>query len=250
MNTQTILFALAGALCTTLTPTAQAEILDYSPVKINQTTSATYPQSLVTVGIRSGAASIAVAVDEKGMMTDYLVTAYSHPAFAESAVAALRKWTFEPMRIHGTPSSSKTDLTFNFEVDGVVVVSMNALDSPELIWFKIAPNSLAYRACTPAQLSRAPSPTKVVRPHYPADLARSSRGGRVFVDFYIDEQGHVRMPSVSREAYETSGVLASIAVSTLSQWEFEPPVANGRNVLVRAQQAFDFKPGEPEAPLL
>ena len=250
MNTQTILFAIAGALCTTLPPSARAESPDYSPVKINQTTSAVFPQSLVTVGIKSGAASIAVAVDEKGIMTDCLVTAYSHPAFAESALAALRKWTFEPMLIHGTPSSSKTDLTFNFEVDGVVVVSMSVLDSPELLWFKIAPNSLAYKACTPAQLSRAPSPTKVVRPVYPANLARSSRGGRVFVDFYIDEQGHVRMPCVSRDAYETNGALAAIAVSTISQWEFEPPVANGRTVLVRAQQAFDFKPADPEAPHL
>lgn len=241
MITSKKMLTLAGALCLALPSAMLAETTDYTPVKFNQTEDPVFPRSLVTAGIKSGAASVAVAVDENGRMTDYLVTAYSHPAFAESALAALKKWTFEPMRIHGAARNSKTDLTFRFEVEGVVVVSMSALESADLIRFRIAPGSEAYSTYRPQQLSHAPKPTKVVNPAYTRDLALSSHGGKVSVEFYIDEQGHVRMPSVSRETNDANEELAAMVVSTVAQWEFEPPLSDGKPVLVRAQQSFNFK---------
>ncbi len=217
----------------------------YVPVKIDQTESPVYPQTLVNIGIKSGAASIAVAIDDTGKMADYVVTAYSHPGFADSAIAALKKWKFEPARVHGSPRNAKADLTFRFEVEGVVVVSMTPMTYSELLRFKIFPNSMAYSACTLGQLDRIPTPKKVVKPVYPNALALSSRGGRVSVDFYIDEQGHVRIPSVSKETNEANQELAAIAVTTVAQWEFEPPLSRGKPVLVLARQDFDFKPAEP-----
>ena len=219
-----------------------AEPADYVPVKINQTDSPVFPRSLVAVGIKSGVASIAVAVDDNGKMTDYLVTAYTHPAFADSALASLKKWTFEPAQVHGSPRNSKVDLTFDFEVEGVVVVSLTPLSYTELLRFKIAPDSMAYSACTLSQLDRIPTPKKIVNPIYPHQVARSSRGGHVSVEFYIDEKGHVRMPSVSRETDVSNEELSGIAVTTVAQWEFEPPLCKGKPVLVRAQQDFDFQP--------
>ena len=200
---------------------------------------------MVNIGIKSGAASIAVAIDDTGKMTDYVVTAYSHPGFADSALAALKKWRFEPARVHGSPRNAKVDLTFRFEVEGVVVVSMTPMTYSELLRFKIFPNSMAYSACTLGQLDRIPTPKKVVKPVYPNALALSSRGGRVSVDFYIDQEGHVRIPSVSKETNEANQQLAAIAVTTVAQWEFEPPMSKGKPVLVLARQDFDFKPAEP-----
>jgi TonB family protein len=221
---------------------AQFELPEYVPLKINQTVDATYPPSMVTAGVKSGAAGVAIAVDDKGKLTDYLVTAYTHSAFAEETLAALRKWTFEPARIHGAPRNSKADLTFRFELEGVVVVSMDVILYNELVHFKIAPNSDVYTACTLSQLDRIPSPTKVVRPVYPRELARSSRGGHVDVEFYIDPQGCVRMPSVSKEAIEANAQLAAVAVMAVEQWQFAPPVSKGKPVLVLAHQDFDFRP--------
>jgi TonB family protein len=217
----------------------------YVPVSMDQTEEAVFPQSLVGLGIRSGAASIAIAVDDKGQLTDYLVTAYSHPAFAESAVAALKKWKFEPAQIHGYARNSKADLTFKFQVEGVVVVSVSALSGAEIIEYKLAPLSQAYAACTLAELDRIPTPNKIVNPVYPPQVARSSRGGRVSVQFYIDEQGHVRMPSVSSAQVEENEELAAIAVGAVSQWQFDPPLRRGRPVLVRAEQVFTFDPPAP-----
>jgi TonB family protein len=62
------------------------------------------------------------------------------------------------------------------------------------------------------------------------------------VEFYIDPQGNVRMPSVSRETIEANEELSAVAIAAVSQWQFDPPLAKGRPVLVLAQQDFTFKP--------
>jgi hypothetical protein len=53
------------------------------PLNVHQTVNASFPRSLVSVGVTSGAVSVAIAVDEAGRLSDYLVTAYTHPAFAK-----------------------------------------------------------------------------------------------------------------------------------------------------------------------
>ena len=225
---------------------AQIGTPEYVPVKIEQTEEPGFPPSLVEVGIKSGAASIAVAVDDNGKITDCLVTAYTHPSFAENALKALKKWKFEPALVHGSPRNSMTDITFRFEMAGVVLVTLTPLTYNELVHFQIFPNSMAFSACSLGQLDRIPTPKKIVTPDYPNRLARSSRGGHVSVEFYIDQEGHTRIPSVSKETNEANEELASIAITAVSQWEFEPPMMKGKPALVRARQDFDFKP--PAAP--
>ena len=240
MKSPTFLALCASLLCSPLAP-AQVGLPDYVPVKINQTVDATYPLIMVTYGVKSGAASFAFSVDDKGVLSDCLATAYTHPAFADSAMAALRKWTFEPARIHGAPRNSKTEVTFHFEQDGVAVVSMDVMSYNELVHFKVAPNSEAYSVCSVAQLDHAPVATRSAAPVYPDQLARTSRGGRVQVQFYIDPLGRVRMPSVARETIEANAELAALAVTAVSQWQFDPPTSNGKPVLVAASQEFNFK---------
>ena len=221
---------------------AQVGPFDYIPLKIHQTVEATYPLAMVNAGVRDGIATIAVAVDEKGQLADYILTAYTNPEFAESALAALKKWTFEPARINGAARNSKVDLTFRFKVDGIVVVSMDVMLYNELLRYRIIPNCDLYTACTLSQLDRAPSPVKVVNPSYPEQLAQASKGGHVRVEFYIDELGHVRIPSVNTEAIRLNEDLAASAISAIAQWEFSPPTSKGKPVVVLAQQDFNFKP--------
>jgi TonB family protein len=240
------LILLLGAIALFGAPALPAlpGVPDYVPVKVNQTPEAAFPSALIPMGVKSGSASVAVAVDDNGQVTDYLVTAYTHPAFAESAVAAIKKWKFEPAMIHGIARNSKSDLTFRFQMEGVVVMTMSAFSYDEMLLLKLAPGSFAYRACTLGELDRIPTPTKIVNPAYPTRLARGG-GGHVQVGFYIDEQGHVRMPSVSIETNEANEELAAIAVTAVSQWQFEPPVSKGRPVLVLARQVFTFDPSKP-----
>jgi TonB family protein len=245
MHNPKITLLCAMALCSAPILAAMPGVPDYVPVRVHQTHEPIYPTSLVSLGVKSGTASVAIAVDDAGHLTDYLVTAYSHPAFADSAVAAIRSWTFEPAMVHGFTRNTKSDLTFRFQVQGVVVMTMTTLSYEEMLHLRLAPGSTAYSACTLAELDRIPTPTKIVNPVYPSQLAKSSNGGHVAVGFYIDEQGRVRMPSVSRETNEANEELAAIAVIAVSQWQFEPPTSKGRPVLVLAQQDFSFKPSAP-----
>jgi TonB family protein len=244
MNYPRIPVLCAACLLLALPLGAQVGFPDYVPLKINQTVDPVYPQGIVDVGIRSGVACVAVSIDDSGKLADYLVTAYSHPRFAENAVAALRKWTFEPAKVHGSPRNCEADLTFRFEVEGVVLVSLTPFSINELVRYRIAPDSSAFGAASARQLDRVPTPTKIVNPVYPMELARDSRGGRVSVDFYIDEEGHVRMPSVSLETNEANENLAAIAVTTIGLWEFAPPTSKGRPVVMLARQDFEFRPAK------
>jgi TonB family protein len=245
MEKTKLLFVLGAAFFLLKPISAQPVASPTVPLNVHQTVNASFPRSLVSVGVTSGAVSVAIAVDEAGRLSDYLVTAYTHPAFAENAVNALRQWTFEPMTVNGIPKASKADITFSFELEGVAVVSMTALESTELIAYRIAPGASAFFTRTAEQMKHFPSRMKVVPPNYSQSLARKSNGGRTVVDFYIDESGHVRLPSVSLDTAEHNDALAAIAIEAIGQWVFEPPVSNGRPVIVLAAQAFDFKPPAP-----
>jgi len=70
----------------------------------------------------------------------------------------------------------------------------------------------------------------------------SKRGGKVSVEFYIDETGRVRMPSVDLETNEAYEDLSATAIAAVGQWQFEPPTVKGRPVLVVAHQDFTFQP--------
>ncbi|HEY1793291.1 MAG TPA: energy transducer TonB [Opitutaceae bacterium] len=242
MNCRNLLFICAALLPSIPAVAALPNVPDYTPLGVDQTQEAVYPTRLIPLGVKSGTASVAVAVDDQGHISDYLVTAYSHPAFADAAVAAIKKWKFEPVRVHGYPRNSKSDFTFRFQLEGVVVVTMTDLSFNEMLDLKLIPGSMAYRACSLSELDRIPTPTKVVRPEH----VHLDRPTRIAVSFYIDENGDVRMPSVSMETNEAHQALSALAVSTISQWKFETPTSKGKPVLVVAQQNFDFMPMSPQ----
>jgi TonB family protein len=220
---------------------AQSPYPDYVPVSVVQTEEATFPADLVAIGVKSGAATVAVAIDDRGNLTDYLVTGYTNPGFAAHAVVALKKWKFQAAQIRGRPRNSKADLSFDFQVQGVVVVSLTAGAFDELLRTQIdGPHS--YHACTLAQLDHIPTPTKIVKPAYDPSVAGSKHGGKVSVEFYIDETGRVRMPSVDLETNEAYEDLAATAIAAVAQWQFDPPTVKGRPVLVVAHQDFTFQP--------
>jgi TonB family protein len=72
-------------------------------------------------------------------------------------------------------------------------------------------------------------------------LVKKGVRGKVTVDFYITEEGVVRLPSVS--PYDDSQ-LTALAIEALRQWKFEPPTRNGKPILVKASQVFNFGPAQ------
>ena len=215
---------------------------DYVPMKVVQTDEVIYPRRASEIGVTSGEVHVSVQVDETGKLTDQLVTAYTHPLLADTVVHALKRWKYEPAWIHGQPRSATVDLTFVFENRGLVVVDLTVSSYIQLRDVQMRPGAYRYHACTLRELDRIPTPTKVVQPGYPVEPAKMQQPVAVTVLFFIDEQGRVRLPAVSRETSETSDTFAAAAVNAVSQWKFEPPLSKGMPVLVAARQEFNFKP--------
>lgn len=235
-----LLFIVSLGCFVGIAPAAQ----DYSPMKINQTVGVMYPTEVSQLGITSGDVAIVISIDETGKLTDYLITAYSHPKFADRAVEALKRWKFEPARLADEPHSATAELTFHFETRGPILVSLTANSYLELLNLQLRPSIYSYSACRLSQLDRIPVPTKVVQPGLPLAAKDLKKKLVVTVHFYIDEHGQVRLPAVDRESSQAAEAFAAEALAAVSQWQFEPPLSHGQPVLVAARQDFNFTPAE------
>lgn len=214
----------------------------YLPMKIIQTEPVVYPAEAIQLGIISGQVTVAIQIDESGRLTDHLVVGYTHPKFAERAVAALKKWKYEPAFIEGEARAATAELSFNFEAQGIVVVNLTVSSYMDMRNYQLRSSSFSYRACQLSELDRIPTPAKVVAPVNLLDPTNADQPVTVTVHFYIDEHGHVRLPAVSRESSQRNERLAAAALDAVSHWEFEPPLSHGQPVLVSARQDFNFMP--------
>jgi TonB family protein len=217
------------------------EIPDWQSVKIVHTSDPVFPLPLSKMGITRGEARVVINTDADGKLIEWLVVGYSYPEFAREAVAAIKQWTYIPARLRGEPVGTTIEVFFDFEAKGVVV-STTGIDALEVQWVTVfGANHIGYRPCSLRELDRIPTPLSAIAPRYSVDLARKGVTGKVTVDFYIDETGIVRVPSVSPR--ENSD-LTAWSIEALRHWKFEPPTRNGKPVLVRASQVFNFSPGK------
>lgn len=211
---------------------------DNDGIAINQGDALIYPFSMTTMGILNGAAQVVVSVDANGHLSDTLVIAYTNEAFADAAVAALKRWTYEPARVRGVPRASRAYVLFTFKNDmGVMTQALPGMADASAVR-AFSDDRYRYKAYQLRDLDRIPIPAKVVSPNPPKGSVAVKR--TVTVEFYIDDQGRVRMPAVDRA--EADDAYAAAAVRAVEQWHFEPPVRKGRPVLVLARQDFSFVP--------
>jgi len=209
---------------------------DYNAgIAIEQVGVLVYPPMMLYNAIYSGEVSAVISVDAKGALTDFLVTGYTDKAFADAAAVALKRWIYTPARVNGRATSSRADVLFMFKDQGVIVQALpGALEQRALSGY--AQGRYVYQPCKLRELDRIPTPVHVVQPAIKADGVMHS----VTVEFYIDEEGKVRMPAVARESADDT--FAAAAVSAVEQWRFEAPLRRGKPVLVYAQQEFTFQP--------
>jgi TonB family protein len=204
-------------------------------IAIHQTSVLVYPPMMLYNAIYYGEARVAISVNQDGKLTDYLVTGYTNQSFAEASVAALKRWSYEAARAKGKARASRADVLFIFRDRGVIVQNLpGALEQYRT--FGNTQDRYTFEPCKLRELDRIPDPIHVVAPI----AAKSSLVHSVTVEFYIDEEGQVRMPAVARESVDDE--YAAAAVAAVEQWRFEPPLRKGRPVLVYAQQEFDFRP--------
>ena len=81
-----------------------------------------YPETLKEYGL-SGGVPLDVTVDEKGSVTEVVVTEQTvgvNEAFAEAAVTAVEQWRYEPALINGIPASVSFGIVITFDSNGSV----------------------------------------------------------------------------------------------------------------------------------
>ena len=207
-----------------------------SPLVIEQTVPAQFPNALAFSPISDGTANIVICVDADGKLVDLLIASYTNRAFADEAVDVLRRWHYTAARENGEPIGLRTTLRFDFQATGRVV-SLTAIDAVELIESTLQ-RRLTRVICQPAELDRPPAALAPVPPANPAHrIAATAPRNSVVVDFYIDEKGVPRMPVVVESPHE---VFSQAAVGALTQWRFTAPTRAGKPVAVRVRQQFIF----------
>ncbi len=238
MKTPLSLLVVCGLLAVdTAFAQAPSAVPEWQSMKIMETVDPIFPIALQQLSVTKGEARVVINVDPDGKLSDWLVVGYTMPEFADAAVRALKRWKYEPARLRGEPVGTTSELIFHFETQGTLVVSQTAMENLQARSIRLMAGAYAYRPCTLKDLDRIPTPIYTVSPLYPADLAAKGIGGRVAIDFYIDETGSVRMPAGSPK---DNSELTAAAIAALRQWKFEPPTRSGRPVLVKATQVFNF----------
>ncbi len=241
MNTSPVhLIGIGVLLVGSLLAQSPASSPDWQSMKIQRTTDPTFPRHLLQIGITRGSARLVISTGADGKLSEWLVLGYTQPEFADVAVAALKEWTFLPARWQGEPVGTVDELEFDFSTSGVVISTPNICETEEARIWRVRPDQFTYLPCAARSLDQPPRPILAVRPHYPVELAKQGIKGSISIDFYIDEMGAVRLPSVSTEQ---DAVLTRLALDALKQWKFSPPTSRGRPVLVKASQKFDFGNG-------
>lgn len=203
-----------------------------------------FPDELTRQGIREGEVRVVLSVDSLGNLEDALVISSTHPKFTDAALTALKKWRFTPLLYRGERVAATAVVTVKFETRGAVVTSMTSHEAAMGLVSSMMQKTYAYRMHTLRELDQIPTPIVVRNPSYPEELEKKGIKGEVTVNFYIDETGSVRIPSVNADQ---NPVLAPIAIDALRQWRFEPPRVKGNPVLVKASQPFRFGMNETVA---
>lgn len=205
--------------------------------KIHRTSPVRYPVSLMREGISYGEARVLINIDSQGKLTETMVLAYTHKPFADAALAAVSEWRYEAARLDGETVGTVADVTFRFEIDGVLLVERVGV--PHFAQNEPFDSKYTYKPHGLRTLDRIPTPIQVTQPIYPKEWIDQGLRGDVVVDFYIDETGAVRMPSV---ASTQNPLLAAAAAASVREWRFAPPLRKGRPVLAHCQQIFKFEP--------
>lgn len=231
---------IGALLSSSLLAQSSSSRSDWQSLKILQTADPVFPIHLMQAGVPDGEARVVINTDASGKLADWLVVGYTYPEFAEAAVRAIKQWKFEPARLQGEPVGTTVELSFYFEIKGVVVSTSCAVDFLEGQLLRLMKNSYAYQTCSLRELDRIPTPIVTITPQYSGALAQKGVKGRVTVEFFIDETGAVRMPTASAK---DDTALTALAIDALRQWKFAPPTSRGKGVLVKASQEFNFKNG-------
>lgn len=200
-----------------------------------------YPARAMAEGLGAGEVRMLLEIDEEGRLVDRLVVAHSHEVFASALGRKLGEWRFVAGRRDGHPVRTILTIDFAFRVgrEGMVFVDRKGPASNLARAGQPAGSRFVFEVCPAGELDRPLRPLERTAPAYPKALKEGGVGGKVLVEFHVDQSGQARFPHIVAPVHP---VLDAAAIDAVKRWRFEPPRRKGRPALVRVTQAFDFVP--------
>jgi TonB family protein len=224
----------ASMLCSSMAASREDALV----LKVKEFHAPAFPLPLLLRGVITGKVEAVVSIDPDGRAVDNLVVAYTQPELARSALELLKNCVFDPVLIDGEPAAVRAKVFLTFDAQGVVV-SLTATETLDNIIERLHGERTHNHVGKIAELDRAPVVTKTVQPRYPAKLADRNISGRATIDFFVDENGKVRMPTRVRSDHDE---FAQASADALMEWQFTPLTRNGQPVIVEMKQEFVFTP--------
>jgi len=197
-----------------------------------------YPGKATVQGVTEGFATIGVMLDADGKPTDFLILRYTQPYFAQSLLREAHEQLYAPRRVKGVAVPGRFDFGYRFVPTMTIQLDLFAdmqqrydeiQGGPRFIYEPHLERDIDGGGLVPTKSAVAFIPDGYEAP--------KGKPVRVLVSFYVDEQGHVRLPSVESAA---SALLIPNAVKAVGHWEFKPPTLRGQPVLVFTMWSIKF----------
>ncbi len=197
-----------------------------------------FPVMLSSQGIVDGTAVLLVEIDTQGELSDWITIADTDPDFVRAIDRVIDRWEFTPATRNGVPVASGLLLTVVFKSEGLVMT----INGPHMTNVYLSSlhggPRVQPRVANLSALDQIPEPVDVVRPIVDQEIPEGERSGLATFQFFIDEEGDVRLPVLLD--FDGDIRLAYAAYDALLQWQFMPPTVKGKPSVVRAKQEFRF----------
>lgn len=168
--------------------------------------------------------------DDSGFVEDWIPIRTNDVDVIQSIDQVVKDWKIQPPVVNGIPSWSYVEFQIRFVNEGAVV-SLTPLEAV-LSFTKTMRDD--FQLVVPfSELDSIPRPIKMDAPKLSPALVHANSGQIVRFEFFIDQEGKVRIPII-KEKIDTEAMAATIMLESLLKWEFEPPHKNGKAVLTRA----------------
>lgn len=175
-----------------------------------------YPKEMRYLGLR-GEVLVNFIIDREGFVQRASVARTLNPGFNEAALAAVRKWRFEPARVKGRAVAVSMQQPITFELDGerdggndgmLVKKRGDVSKLPPELRFDVEPKTRVF-----------------VAPRYPKELLAAKTEGSATVGLLIGEEGKVIGTRVIQADRPEFGLALQAAAD---RFEYYPALKDGR----------------------
>ena len=202
-----------------------------------------FPGRAYFEGVFDGQATVGVMLDVRGNPTDFLLLRYTQRYFGDALLREARRQAFTPNRVKGVAVPGRYYFGYIFKPG--FVVAMSSFDAITERTNEIAGGTkFIYEPHPEREIDGGLLEcTESAVPFIPDGYEAPNSGPvKVLVTFYVDEKGHVRLPSVESAA---SPLLIPNAVKAALHWAFTPPTIKGKPVIVFAMRAVTLEAYTP-----